>query len=118
MATKKATADLTHDVVAVNLTADSLAYANELIFDGTTGDSTSGTLAVNLTIRGLVDTMYEVFAGGTVNVVRDATGRVTSITVNQGALAKYQDLQNMETSCTSKINHINQKAHYVHAIEF
>jgi hypothetical protein len=120
MPSKKATAELTHDIVAVNLTADSLAYANELLYNGTTGDSVnrSNPLMVNPNIRALVDAMYEVFAGGSVNAVRDGSNRVTSITVSLGALAKYQDLQKMEADCTTAINTINHTAGYVHAIEF
>jgi len=113
-------ADLTHDIVAVNLTADSLAFVNMLIDDGTQGDSLTNDLDVNATIRDLVDAIYQVFAGATVTAVRDAgTGLVTAITLTPVAdSVKYKRFKDMETHCTNAINKFNRLAGYKHVIEF
>jgi hypothetical protein len=116
----KVTADLTNDVVALNLTADSLAFVNMLIENGTQGDSLNKNLDVNQSIRDLVDAIYQVFAGGTPIVVRDAvTNLVTSINFNPaGDLGTFQQFKLMEQSCTNAINKINSTAKYKHVIEF
>jgi hypothetical protein len=113
-------AGLTNDIVAVTLTTDSMAYLNQIILPGTTGDSLIGNLKVNPAIKDLVTAIYQVFSGSSVgHTTKDATGLITAITLNPtGNLATANQYQTMEDACTAAINQINTALGARVAIEF
>jgi hypothetical protein len=98
-------------VVKVNFASDSVAYMVRLLDGAIVGAPSS--VAINPSIRLLVDALYHVLAGGTV------TGTVPGVlTITPGVPAVVADLQRMETNCTASINAINRAAGYSLVIEF
>src|SRR5262245_11493122 len=98
-------------IVQVNFTSDSVAYMVRLL-DGAIVGAPSN-VAINPSIRPLVDALYHVLAGGTV------TGTVPGgLTVTQGLPPVVADLQRMEANCTANINATNKAAGYSLVIEF
>src|SRR5260370_18904214 len=114
-------AGLTNDIVAVTLTTHSMAYLNQILLPGTTGDSLTGDLKVNPEIKDLVTAIYQVFSGSRVaHTTKDpATGLITAITLNPtGNLATANQYRTMEDDCTAAVNQINTALAARVAIEF
>ncbi|MBI3304257.1 MAG: hypothetical protein HYZ72_19505 [Deltaproteobacteria bacterium] len=70
-------------------------------------------VAINRSIRPLVDALYEVLAGGLVTVTAPGV-----LTITPGVPAVVTELRNMETDCTASINKINAAAGFSLVLEF
>jgi hypothetical protein len=106
-----ATSVATQNIVQVQLTSESYRYLLRLLDLGVL-QGTAGALTINPSVRPLIDCLYEVLAGGSVQITAATAGTPTTLTMTSGVPQTVNDLKSLETDSLARINDVNGKVGY------